>query len=206
MFGAIYGGRNRLSASWSRLSLRMIEQFGPMAEAIRKREQPSTTDLADIGARLSAIANWFDWDLAEVVASKYHGSCPYCRRERSCGCPEASRGKLLRVEVDPHLLTLPIDAWQRLLFGLYGERNTEDGPLIVFLHMIEEFGELAVALRHRDIPNAREELADLVAWWMGYASAVGVAPLSQTIFSTYPGHCPRCGENPCRVNGPCPPF
>lgn len=206
MFRQIYGERNRFRASWSRISNAIAQELGILAEAIRKGDPDAPRGLAGLGARIFALANWFDWDLAYLVARKYHGRCPYCQRELNCGCPEAAKKKQFVENVDPRLLDLTLDEWQQFFAGLYGVNNARDGRHAVYNHLSEELGEMIRAMRDLDSPNAQEEVADLFAWWLGYANVIGIESVAMIIHQVYADCCPRCGQNPCPVNGSCLAF
>ncbi|MBI4592079.1 hypothetical protein HY733_01385 [Candidatus Uhrbacteria bacterium] len=206
MFRDIYGERNRFRASWSRISNAIAQELGIVAEAIRKGDPDAPRGIAGLGARIFALANWFDWDLATLVARKYHGCCPYCQRKEYCGCPEAAEKKRFIDDVDSSLLVWTLDEWQSFFARLYGSNNTRDGRHAVHCHLSEELGEMIRAMRDLDQLNAQEEIADLFAWWLGYANVIGIESVSTLIYQVYTDRCPHCGQNPCPVNGPCLAF
>lgn len=204
MFASIYSARNRLLWDWREICLRIAEQLGELAEAVRTNSPDQSQAIAGIGARIFALANWFEWDLAKLVFAKYSGACPYCH-QNPCQCPGGATQKRI-VTPNASLLKQTLEETRQMFDHIYGERNRADGRDAVFKHLAEELGELIHALRHRDIPNAQEEIADLFAWWIAYLNFSNHDSLSNLLFSAFPDACSRCGQNPCSINGPCPSF
>jgi NTP pyrophosphatase (non-canonical NTP hydrolase) len=77
---------------------------------------------------------------------------------------------------------------QRRIEALYGARDRARGVDGTFRWWVEEVGEVAKALRGRD-------LGDALAWLASVANLVGV-DLAKAV-SRYAGDCPRCGATPC---------
>ncbi len=54
--------------------------------------------------------------------------------------------------------------FQELIAEKYKARDLERGVSRTFMWFIEEVGELSTALASRDMENAQEEFADVLAW------------------------------------------
>jgi len=54
--------------------------------------------------------------------------------------------------------------FQEFIAEKYKARDLERGVSRTFMWFIEEVGELSTALASRDMENAREEFADVLAW------------------------------------------
>jgi NTP pyrophosphatase (non-canonical NTP hydrolase) len=89
---------------------------------------------------------------------------------------------------------------QALMRDLYGPRDAARGTERTFLWLVEEMGELSMALRGKGEHRKEEEFADVLAWLASLANVAGV-DLERALLAKYPMRCPRCAGNPCR----CPP-
>jgi len=83
--------------------------------------------------------------------------------------------------------------WQDMFKRLYGERNASLSCSEVWLHLMEEAGEVAKDLRYEDFIKLREDLADVFAWLCAFANRYGVG-LDEIVWNWYPNICPRCGK------------
>jgi NTP pyrophosphatase (non-canonical NTP hydrolase) len=86
--------------------------------------------------------------------------------------------------------------FQALIRDLYLAKDRARGTERTFLWLVEEVGELSVALRDKDPAAIREELADVVAWTVSVANLAGV-DLAEALAAKYPAKCARCGARPC---------
>jgi NTP pyrophosphatase (non-canonical NTP hydrolase) len=57
-----------------------------------------------------------------------------------------------------------ISEFQNLISQKYEERDRQRGIPATFMWFVEEVGELATALAHKDQRNSEEEFADVLAW------------------------------------------
>ncbi len=205
MFRSIYGTRNRMRSSAERILLQLQIELSCLAERVRKDKPDKLQSLTGIGARIFALANWFDLDLEVLVAAKYPGRCPYCGKEADCSCLDASRTSAIALaQIEESHIAL--DEFQDVLQRIYGKSNQEQGRSRVFNHLNEELGELTAAILDGDEKGLREEIADLFAWWIGYASLQEVMSMSHLLYQFYPDACSRCNQRPCPSDGPCPPL
>ncbi len=85
--------------------------------------------------------------------------------------------------------------FQQQIQRIYGGRDRERGLDGTFRRLVEEVGELARALRHRDPPALEEEVSDVLAWTVSVASMVGVDAARAVL--RYAAGCPKCGAVPC---------
>lgn len=97
-------------------------------------------------------------------------------------------------------LPVTLEAFQRQIETLYGDRDRARGLERTFLWFVEEVGELARALkRGDDRENLEVEFSDVLAWLTTLASLADVE--MGAVAGRYLPGCPRCGERPCA----CPP-
>lgn len=92
-----------------------------------------------------------------------------------------------------------ISEFQRLIEGIYFERDSARGRDGTFVWFVEEVGELARALARPapdGVKNLREEFADVLAWLSTLASIAGV-DLESAAAEKYQGGCPKCRSTPC---------
>jgi NTP pyrophosphatase (non-canonical NTP hydrolase) len=91
MFGRIYGRANRSRVDpYVFAVFRLLEEVGEVSEELVE----GLTDfgafkleVADIGARIFALANLLDIDLEDELLRRYSGVCPNCKEE-TCTCPK----------------------------------------------------------------------------------------------------------------------
>lgn len=86
--------------------------------------------------------------------------------------------------------------FQERIEAIYGSRDRRRGVEATFRRLVEEMGELARALRHRDSRALEEEIGDVLAWTVTVASLAGVDATQAA--ARYAGGCPKCGATPCR--------
>jgi NTP pyrophosphatase (non-canonical NTP hydrolase) len=77
----------------------------------------------------------------------------------------------------------------------FGERDRARGVDGTFRWWVEEVGEVAKALRHRDPAELEHELGDALAWLVSVANALGV-DLDRAV-ARFADGCPRCHHSPC---------
>jgi NTP pyrophosphatase (non-canonical NTP hydrolase) len=82
------------------------------------------------------------------------------------------------------------------MLSLYCERDNTRGSEQTFLWLIEEVGEMAEALRQRDVGSLNEEFADVLAWLFSLGNVLGV-DLEDAFSKKYDGVCPKCKNIPC---------
>ncbi len=90
---------------------------------------------------------------------------------------------------------MDIATLQALLEATYGARDRRRGADGTFRWWVEEVGEVAKALRGRDLAQLEHELGDALAWLASLANTVGV-DLERAV-ARYADGCPRCGRRPC---------
>lgn len=87
--------------------------------------------------------------------------------------------------------------FQQHIDSLYGVKDRKRGTEGTFLWLSEEVGELAEALRKKDFFQAREEIADVLAWTVTVANLLGV-DVEDAVREKYPlDRCGKCGKLPC---------
>jgi len=80
---------------------------------------------------------------------------------------------------------------------IYISRDAARGAELTFLWFVSEVGEVADALKERDMRQLRVELADVLAWLLSFCNVVGV-DLEESVMERYGKGCPKCGLSPCR--------
>ena len=78
----------------------------------------------------------------------------------------------------------------------YHARDAQRGVDLNFIWFTEEVGELAEAVRKRDVAGIKEEAADVLAWLATICSLTDV-DLQAAALAKYGKGCPRCAAVPC---------
>jgi len=86
--------------------------------------------------------------------------------------------------------------FQDLIRETYHQRDKKRGIDLNFLWFTEEVGELAEAVRKRDVAAIKEEAADVLAWLATLCSLSDV-DLQAAALAKYGKGCPRCAAVPC---------
>jgi len=89
--------------------------------------------------------------------------------------------------------------FQRLIRGMYHEKDVARGIEGTFMWLIEEVGELAAALRDGSHQDKMEEFADVLAWLTTIANVAEI-DLSEAVRQKYGSGCPGCGEFVCQCD------
>lgn len=102
---------------------------------------------------------------------------------------------------------MTIAEFQRLIEGIYYEKDRRRGLPGTFMWFVEEVGELGGALRAQgDRREAGKELetefADCLAWLCTLASLTGVE--MERAIAKYTAGCPVCHDTPCTCPEPKP--
>ena len=96
---------------------------------------------------------------------------------------------------------MTVREFQRLIEGIYYDKDSGRGMEATFMWFAEEVGELSRALRRGDAEELEGEFADCAAWLSTLASIAGV-DLERAVRGKYGDGCPKCGSTPCRCGGP----
>ncbi|MBC7113690.1 MAG: nucleotide pyrophosphohydrolase [Candidatus Methanomethyliales bacterium] len=88
---------------------------------------------------------------------------------------------------------------QDLMLQIYGDRDKKRGVEGTFMWLVEEIGELSVAIRKKEIKNIKEEFADVLAWLFSLANVLNI-DISNCFMEKYCYVCPRCKSSPCKCN------
>lgn len=96
----------------------------------------------------------------------------------------------------PQAPQILVSDFQARIRAMYYEKDVERGVDGTFMWLMEEVGELATALRTRDMENLHEEFADVLAWLTTIANVAGV-DLSRAIQMKYGDGCPGCHRWEC---------
>jgi NTP pyrophosphatase (non-canonical NTP hydrolase) len=85
---------------------------------------------------------------------------------------------------------------QRLIRGMYHDKDVARGIDGTFMWLMEEVGELAAALREGQPEEVAAEFADVIAWLVTIANVAEV-DLTHAIQQKYGSGCPGCGSFCC---------
>lgn len=91
---------------------------------------------------------------------------------------------------------MTVSEFQRLIEGIYYEKDSGRGPERTFMWLAEEVGELSRALRRGSREELEGEFADVAAWLFTLASIAEI-DMEQAVTTKYGGGCPKCGQTPC---------
>jgi NTP pyrophosphatase (non-canonical NTP hydrolase) len=91
---------------------------------------------------------------------------------------------------------LSLREFQARIEATFGERDRARGVDGTFRWWVEEVGEVAKALRQRDLAELEHEIGDALAWLASVANLVGVDLERAAV--RFANGCPRCGQSPCR--------
>jgi NTP pyrophosphatase (non-canonical NTP hydrolase) len=95
-----------------------------------------------------------------------------------------------------HAGRITLSDFQQLIRDMYFEKDAARGVDGTFMWLVEEFGELASALRNGTDADRREEFADVLAWLVTIANITGV-DLDEAVRDKYGSGCPGCGRLVC---------
>jgi len=90
---------------------------------------------------------------------------------------------------------MDLTEFQQRIEAIYGARDRARGLDGTFRRLVEEMGELARAIRHRDAGALAEEVGDVLAWSVSVAALAGVDAARAA--ARYAAGCPKCGAAPC---------
>jgi NTP pyrophosphatase (non-canonical NTP hydrolase) len=87
--------------------------------------------------------------------------------------------------------------FQEMIDRTYGPKDAERGLAGTFMWFTEEVGELARALKRREVDreNLLEEFSDVLAWLTTLATIAGIS--MEEAAARYMDGCPRCRAAPC---------
>lgn len=94
---------------------------------------------------------------------------------------------------------MTLSEFQQLIRETYHAKDEARGMEATFMWLVEEFGELATALRTGTQAERAEEFADVLAWLATIANVAGI-DLQQAVTDKYAAGCPGCGAIPCHCD------
>lgn len=92
---------------------------------------------------------------------------------------------------------MTIREFQSQIERIYLGKDSRRGWDGTFRWFVEEVGELARSLRHKNKIELSEEFADVFAWLASLASQSGI-DLEHAAEAKYQAGCPKCRSIPCR--------
>lgn len=81
--------------------------------------------------------------------------------------------------------------WQNMFANIYGNVNSNLTPEEIWLHLMEEAGEVAKDMRKENFNTLALNLPDVFAWLCSFANRIGI-DLEDAVWSKYPRVCPYC--------------
>ena len=89
-----------------------------------------------------------------------------------------------------------INEFQKMMWQLYFERDSERGTERTVDWLKDEVEELREALKKGNVEAAKKEFADVFAWLASLANIVDIN-LEKAAISKYHNKCPKCKLSPC---------
>ena len=203
MFYGMYHVQDQAHYPLSEMLLRVFEEATKVSEGVRKIDEMD----GDRSEMVSALPIYFCWllsacneaniDLEAAVWEKYKGCCPYCGRAKNCMCITVN-GKPANWYLNSSA-EMPADlpGWQEMFKRIYGNINKLASPVSIWLHVLEEMGEVSKEIRFKNWSKAKDEAADCYAWLMAFCNKLGVR-LDDITWNTYPGICNVCRKEKCQ--------
>lgn len=96
----------------------------------------------------------------------------------------------------PPASDVSLQDFQKLIRGMYHEKDVARGLDGTFMWFMEEVGELASSLRHGTHEERLGEFADVLAWLSTMANVAGI-DLAEAVGRKYGSGCPGCGKLAC---------
>ena len=93
----------------------------------------------------------------------------------------------------------PLDAWYESINAIYWNRNYQRDPSAIFAHLVEVVGSLSVLVsKKKDVKPSETApyMAKALAWWLAFCGQVGVASVSQMLWTKFPNVCAYCRARP----------
>jgi len=161
---------------------KIFENIGNISRCLRKENRQGVVELAPIFyALLMDFVKSLDLDMIEIMWLKYPNICPYCLRDEKCACIIAGKSKYVsndarldffrnKTENQPKNTT----EWQGMFKRIYGHINAIKPLTAVWLHLIEEVGELVHEFESENIDGIKEESADVMAWFFSFCTKLNL--------------------------------
>ena len=91
---------------------------------------------------------------------------------------------------------MKIADFQRQMKDVYLKRDKEKGIETVFVRLMEEMGELDIALKDESVRQIADELADVIAWAFSIANIYEI-DVAKALKEKYRSGCSKCDTIPC---------
>lgn len=85
-----------------------------------------------------------------------------------------------------------LSEWQQMFNRIYSSRNESMLRETIWLHLMDEAGEVAKDFRQEDYASLAKDLPDVFAWLCAFASKQAM-DLESVVWDKYPRVCPFCG-------------
>ena len=94
------------------------------------------------------------------------------------------------------VISMRISEFQRHIWQIYRHHDSRRGLWKTYLWLKREVEELGEAITRSDIKNAKEEIADVLAWLSSVATLLKIN-VEDAALERYGNGCPKCGCIPC---------
>ncbi len=84
-----------------------------------------------------------------------------------------------------------LNEWQKMFERIYGNVNATLSAEQIWMHVMEEAGEVARDMRKEDYDKLAQDLPDIFAWLCSFATQTGIH-IEDAIWTKYPQICPYC--------------
>lgn len=88
---------------------------------------------------------------------------------------------------------ITVREWQEMFAAIYGSNNARLNLDTIWVHMVEEMGEVAKDLRLQDYQRLRVDLPDVFAWLCAFSDRAAII-LEDAVWEKYPRICPYCDK------------
>lgn len=86
-----------------------------------------------------------------------------------------------------------LNEWQTMFSKIYGRHNSKVPFPEIWLHLMEEAGEIAEDLRKENFKRLSYDLPDVFAWLCAFSNKFNVS-LDELVWNKFPAICPYCEQ------------
>ncbi|EJB8411632.1 diguanylate cyclase [Acinetobacter baumannii] len=225
MFGKIYFSTQNYGKSPETIFLHLVKNVGSSTRTTFRNYdiEGSKKTIAKILAWYFALCNRYNFEVDNIIWSKYPSICPRCLDEK-CQCDQENLNDVdedkLRAIVFENRFSMPksINEWQLMFARIYPPKldrdnlaglQVKDIIASIYARIFEELAEVAecIALDSYCDPLKKEylanELADVFAWinslcnTLNYYYNTDEFNLQSIVSENYPDVCNKCSEPRC---------
>jgi NTP pyrophosphatase (non-canonical NTP hydrolase) len=86
--------------------------------------------------------------------------------------------------------------FQEHIWKIYGHHDSKRGIVKTYEWLVREIEELGRAIKEDNLENAKEEIADVLAWLSSVSKLLSI-DMEEVALNRYGGGCPKCCRIPC---------